>query len=102
MSKLHQQFLEEKPASTKAIRRRDIIIDAPSYCAGRALHGNVPVRPHYGRALVETIRETFAAFEAAARMRLLTVHLITSTDAQPSKVDRRYPSVRGSFVHHSG
>jgi hypothetical protein len=54
------------------------------YCADRGLHGDIPVRSHHGCVLVGMIQEAFEVSEEAARVRLLKLRLVTSTDAQPS------------------
>ena len=98
--------------TNKAICKRDTIIDAPSYdwmewqagyvsgailipssrarrlageyCAGRGLHGDVLVWSQHGGVLIGMIREAFEVSEEAARVRLLKLRLVTSTDAQRS------------------
>jgi hypothetical protein len=104
-------FARDDPTN-KVICKRDTIIDAPSYdwmewqaghvsgailvpssrarrlvgdyCAGRGLHGDVPVWSHHGGVLIGMIREAFEVSDEAARVRLLKLRLVTSTDAQRS------------------
>jgi Zn-dependent peptidase ImmA (M78 family) len=104
-------FASSDPTN-KAICKRDTIIDAPSYdwmewqagyvsgailvpssrarrlvsayCGERGLHGEVPVWSDHGCVLVDMVREAFEVSEEAARVRLLKLQLITSSDAQPS------------------
>jgi Zn-dependent peptidase ImmA (M78 family) len=106
-----QLFARDDPTN-KAICKRDTIIDAPSYdwmewqagyvsgaillpssrarrlvgeyCAERGLHGDVPVWSHHGGVLIGMIKEAFEVSEEAARVRLLKLRLIRSTDRQPS------------------
>ena len=104
-------FARNDPTN-KAICKRDTIIDAPSYdwmewqagyvsgailvpssrarrlvsdyCGERGLHGDVLMPSQHGRVLVDMIREAFEVSEEAARVGLLKLRLITSSDAQPS------------------
>jgi IrrE N-terminal-like domain len=106
------ELFARRDSTNKAICKRGTIIDAPSYdwmewqagyvsgailvprsrasrlvgeyCAGRGLHGDVPVWSHHGGVLVGMIQEAFEVSEEAARVRLLKLRLVTSTDAQPS------------------
>ena len=108
--------------TNKVICKRDTIIDAASYdwmewqagyvsgamlvpssrarrlvgdcCADRGLHGDVPVWSHHGGVLIGMIQEAFEVSEEAARVRLLKLRLITSTDRQASlssQADCRLP-----------
>jgi hypothetical protein len=54
------------------------------YCQPRGLHGAVYFGSNHGRALIEAVMEQFAVSEDAARIRLLKLNLLASSDRQPS------------------
>jgi Zn-dependent peptidase ImmA (M78 family) len=54
------------------------------YCQPRGLHGGVYIGSDHGRALIGTVMEQFAVSEDAARIRLLKLNLLATSDSQPS------------------
>ncbi len=104
------RLFERKSLENKAICKRDTVLNAKQYdwmewqagyvsgailmpvshvrrlvaeyCQPRGLHGAVHMGSENGRSLVGAVKEQFAVSEEAARVRLLKLNLLATSDAQ--------------------
>jgi hypothetical protein len=102
--------------ANKAISKRDNILDAPQsdwmewqagyisgallmpvtpvrrlvsdYCGPHELHSDIHVSSEHATRLIQMVMDQFAVSEEAARIRLLKLNLITTTQGQRSLFDR--------------
>jgi len=109
---LTRQLFDRKSTENKAICRRDTVLNASQYdwmewqagyvscsilmpashirrlvseyCQPRGLHGAIHQGSDDGRALIAAVTERFGVSEEAARIRLLKLDLLASSDRQPS------------------
>ncbi len=106
------RLFDRQSRENKAICKRDTILDARNYdwmewqagyisgailmpvsvirrlvsdyCAAHGLHGAVTVASEQGQQIIGAVMETFQVSGEAARVRLLKLSLLTSSDSEPS------------------
>jgi len=106
------RLFDRQSRENKAICKRDTILDARNYdwmewqagyisgailmpvssirrlvsdyCAERVLHGAVTVASEHGQQIIGAVMKAFQVSQDAARVRLLKLSLLASSDSQPS------------------